>query len=83
MYPQLVEEAEPLRERYPELPPKLDRAILACLQHDPAKRPSSARELAIALEEVLEDFRIDELLAWPRGLPILTREYADRRALHI
>lgn len=83
MYPQLVEEAEPLRERYPELPPKLDRAILACLQHDPAKRPGSARELAVALEEVLEDFRIDELLAWPRGLPILRTEPADRRILHI
>jgi len=79
MYPQLVEEAEPLRERYPELPASLDHAILGCLQRDPAKRPSSARELAVALESVLEELRTDELLAWPRGLPIL----ADRRALHI
>jgi eukaryotic-like serine/threonine-protein kinase len=72
-YPQLIEEAEPLREQYPQLPEKLDRAILACLHHDPAKRPPSARVLAVALEEVLEDFRIDELLAWPRGLPIQPR----------
>ena len=69
-YPQIEEEAEPLRSRYPELPVALDRAILACLQHDPAKRPASARALAVALEGVLEDFRIDELLAWPRGLRI-------------
>jgi hypothetical protein len=74
MYPQLIEEAEPLRERYPELPPALDRAILACLQPDPKKRPASARDLAIALQGVLEDFRMDELLAWPRGFPIFRRE---------
>jgi serine/threonine protein kinase len=74
IYPQLIEEAEPLRERYPELPPALDRAILACLQPDPKRRPASARDLAIALQGVLEDFRIDELLAWPRGLPIMSRE---------
>lgn len=68
-YPQLVEEPEPLRHQYPQLPATLDRLILACLRTDPAKRPS-ARQLAMGLEGVLEDFRIDELLAWPRGLPI-------------
>lgn len=79
-YPQIEEQAEPLRERYPELPVALDRAILSCLQHDPAQRPSSARELAIALQGVLEEFRIDELLAWPRGLPI-TGPGEERRRL--
>jgi len=69
-YPQLIEEAEPLRAQYSQLPAKLDRAILACLQADQTKRPPSARALAVALEEVLEDFRVDELLAWPRGLPV-------------
>lgn len=73
-YPQLVEEAEPLRSRYPELPAALDRTILACLQHDPAKRPRSARDVALALQGVLEDLPVEELLAWPRGLPIFGRE---------
>jgi eukaryotic-like serine/threonine-protein kinase len=68
-YPQLVEDPEPLRVQYPQLPPTLDRVILACLQKDPAKRPT-ARQVAVALEGVLEDFRMDELLAWPRGLPV-------------
>ena len=68
-YPQLVEDPEPLRHQYPQLPATLDRVILACLRKDPATRPT-AREVAVALEGVLENFRIDELLAWPRGLPI-------------
>ena len=29
-----------------EIPPEIDRAILACLEKDPAKRPQSAQELA-------------------------------------
>jgi serine/threonine protein kinase len=69
-YPQVAEEPEPLRARYPELPPAIDRAILACLQREPARRPASAREVAMTLERALEDLRIDDLLAWPRGLRI-------------
>ncbi len=72
-YPQLVEEPEPLRARFPELPRSLDQAIMACLERDPAKRPASAIEIAIALEGVLEEFHIDELLAWPRALPVRPR----------
>ena len=32
-------------DRLPKLPLTLDRAIGACLQHDPAKRPGSARDM--------------------------------------
>lgn len=72
-YPQLVEDPEPLRERFPELPVPLERAIMACLAREPERRPRSAIDVAVALEGVLEGFRIEELLAWPRGLDVRPR----------
>lgn len=67
-YPQLVEDPEPLRDRFPELPAPLEQAIMACLRREPERRAGSAVEVAIGLEAVLESFKLEELLAWPRGL---------------
>lgn len=68
-YPQLVEDAAPLGQMV-DVPPLLERIVMACLQHDPARRPRSAIDIAIPLERVLEEMRLDELLAWPRGLKV-------------
>lgn len=68
-YPQLAEDAPPLGE-IARVPPLLERVVMSCLQHDPARRPRSAIDIAVALERVLEEMRLDELLAWPRGLKV-------------
>lgn len=71
-YPQLVEEAEPLHE-VAEVPHALSQIVMSCLQHDPRRRPRSAADLAIALHSVLEDMKIEELYAWPKGLRVQRR----------
>jgi hypothetical protein len=43
---------------------------MACLARDPAKRPRSAIEMALALHSVLESLRTEELYAWPPGLKV-------------
>jgi serine/threonine protein kinase len=68
-YPQMVEDPAPLGQ-VATVPRKLEAIVMACLQHDPGRRPRSAIDVALALEEVLEDMRLDELLAWPRGLKV-------------
>lgn len=68
-YPQLVEEAAPIDD-FLDLPNQLARIISACLQHDPARRPRSAVEVAVALEAVLESLHVEELYAWPKGLRV-------------
>jgi eukaryotic-like serine/threonine-protein kinase len=68
-YPQVEEDAAPLGQ-VARVPRKLEQIVMACLQHDPRRRPSRAIDVALALEEVLEEMRLDELLAWPRGLRV-------------
>jgi serine/threonine protein kinase len=36
----------PIRELAPDVPPAVEHAILRCLEHDPTRRPASARDLA-------------------------------------
>ncbi len=67
-YPQLVEEVMPLRDQLPEIPPRLDAVIMACLARDPARRPRTAIDCALELDAVLASLGLDHLLAWPRGL---------------
>jgi hypothetical protein len=43
---------------------------MSCLARDPARRPRSAIETALALEAVLESLRTEELYAWPKGLRV-------------
>jgi eukaryotic-like serine/threonine-protein kinase len=50
-FPQLVEEPRPLGRRVPE---PLERAIRACLEKDPANRPT-ARELALLLQPLVAE----------------------------
>ena len=50
-FPQLVEEPRPLERRVPE---PLERAIRACLEKDPANRPT-ARELALMLQPLVAE----------------------------
>jgi serine/threonine protein kinase len=69
-YPQLVEDPAPPRELIAELPPVLDRFVMACLARDPARRPQSAVDAAVALEAILESMGLVELLAWPKGLKV-------------
>ncbi len=71
-YPQLVEEAQPLRE-LAEVPGELEQLVMSCLQHDPARRPASALAVALALENVLERLGTEELFAWPRRLDVRPR----------
>jgi serine/threonine protein kinase len=66
-YPQLVEDAVPLGELIEGIPSPLERVVMACLQRDPARRPRSAGDAAIALHETLEAMRHEDLLVWPRG----------------
>jgi len=69
MYPQLVEDPQPLSEVM-DLPQLLERVVMTCLARDPARRPRSALETAIALQTVLEALGTEELYAWPKGLRV-------------
>jgi eukaryotic-like serine/threonine-protein kinase len=69
MYPQLVENPQPLHEII-DLPQLLERVVMTCLARDPARRPGSALETAVALETVLETLGTEELYAWPKGLRV-------------
>ncbi|TMC69524.1 MAG: serine/threonine protein kinase [Chloroflexi bacterium] len=68
-YPQLVDDPQPLSEII-DLPESLERVVTACLARDPARRPRSALETAIALQTVLEALGTEELYAWPKGLRV-------------
>jgi serine/threonine protein kinase len=61
-YPQLVEEAVPLRELRPEIPRALEEVIMRCLAADPADRPQSAAESANKLTGVLDSLGLRDLL---------------------
>src|SRR5256886_11599911 len=69
LYPQLVEDPQPLHDII-DLPQALERIVMSCLARDPARRPRSAIETALALEAVLESLRTKELYAWPKGLRV-------------
>jgi hypothetical protein len=53
-----------------DLPQLLERVVMTCLARDPARRPRSALETAIALQTVLEALGTEELYAWPKGLRV-------------
>jgi serine/threonine-protein kinase len=69
IYPQLEEDPQPLHDII-DLPETLERLVMSCLARDPARRPRTAIEAAIALETVLESLRTEELYAWPKGLRV-------------
>src|SRR6202162_2498486 len=46
----LSERPIPVDERWPDLPPDLSRAVMMCLEHDPADRFPSAAAFAVALD---------------------------------
>jgi serine/threonine protein kinase len=48
-----------LRQRYPDIPAAMDRAVRRCLEPEPAKRYGTAAELGAALEGCLQLRRID------------------------
>jgi serine/threonine protein kinase len=68
-YPQLELDAPPVEE-VESVPPGLARVINACLQRDPARRPRSAIDIALALQSVLEGFALKDLYPWPKGLKV-------------
>ncbi len=70
-YPQLVTDAQPLSE-VAEVPRALEQIVMACLERDPARRPRSAIDVAIALQGVLEGLGLKELYAWPKGMRVQT-----------
>jgi serine/threonine-protein kinase len=69
VYPQLVEDPQPLHDII-DVPEALERIVMSCLTRDPARRPRTAIETALALEAVLESLRTEELYAWPKGLRV-------------
>ena len=79
-FPEGDSEADARPERFPQLeldPPPLDEVenvprplshiVMSCLERDPARRPRSAVDVAMALHGVLEGFALKELFAWPKG----------------
>ncbi|MEZ4430161.1 MAG: serine/threonine-protein kinase [Nannocystaceae bacterium] len=60
-----TEVAPSLREKRPDLPDNLVALVDGCLEIDPEKRPRSAREFLVRMDEVL------------RGLPVEERENLD------
>jgi serine/threonine protein kinase len=68
-YPQLQLDPPPLEE-VESVPHALSQIVMACLQRDPARRPRSAIDVAVALHSVLEAFALKELFAWPKGIRI-------------
>ena len=65
-YPQLTLDPPPLDE-VENVPASLARIVMSCLSRDPARRPRSAVDVAVALHGVLEGFGLKELFAWPKG----------------
>ena len=65
-YPQLTLDPPPLEE-VENVPAPLAQIVMACLRRDPARRPRSAIDVAMALHSVLEGFALKELFAWPKG----------------
>ena len=65
-YPQLTLDPPPLEE-VENVPGPLAQIVMACLRRDPARRPRSAMDVAMALHSVLEGFALKELFAWPKG----------------
>jgi eukaryotic-like serine/threonine-protein kinase len=70
-FPQLEVDAPPLSEVC-DVPRGLDQIVTACLSRDPARRPRSAVDVAVALHGVLENMGLKELYAWPKGLRVRT-----------
>ena len=68
-YPQLALDAPPLSD-VADVPRGLERVVMACLQRDPARRPRSAVDVAVALHNVLEEMGLQELYAWPKGIRV-------------
>lgn len=68
-YPQLTEQAEPVRDIVGAVPSALNEVIMRSLDRDQARRPE-AIEAAIALQKVLEDLELKELFAWPKGTKV-------------
>lgn len=64
-YPQLGESPEPLRDVVAGVPGSLSALVGACLEHEPAKRPLSARAVADALVAVLREIGRGDLVLWP------------------
>jgi serine/threonine protein kinase len=68
-YPQLELDPVPL-SAVADAPRALEHVVMACLQRDPARRPRSAVDVAVALENVLEGLGLKELFAWPKGVRV-------------
>lgn len=69
-YPQLAEDPHPIGELMPACPADLAAFVMACLDRDPARRPRSAVDAAVALHRVLERMGHEAILAWPKGLRV-------------
>lgn len=69
-YPQLGLDPVPLGD-VAKVPGELEALVMRCLERNPDRRPRSASQLAVALERILEQMKLDELLAWPRGTPVV------------
>lgn len=69
-YPQLELDPVPLGD-IAHVPAEMEHVVMRCLERDPARRPRDAAQVAVALERILEQMKLDDLLVWPRGTVVL------------
>ncbi len=76
----LEPEPQPAAKFRPQIPPELDHVLLAALSKDPAARPASAEEFALALERVAPPATHRDVARWVASLGA---EQLDRLAARL
>lgn len=64
----LEQSVAPPSQLAPDIPPELDRLVLAAVSRNPEKRPESARELYVALEQAVRPATQREVGDWVQAI---------------
>jgi serine/threonine protein kinase len=76
----LEQSVVPPSQLAPDIPPELDRLILAALSRNPEKRPETARELSVALEKAVRPATQHEVGDWVQSV---AGEVLEQRATRV